>query len=380
MFGSGKIRELEAQLSSMRSKLDSAEKEKKDALQQLTGAKSRIQELEQQLAESEGTELKAQARKTIVEYEGLKDLYMKKNREIDESRESVEESFAREAATKRHDLEEEIRTNREDNQTMVSETVKTFAGSYQYYLDQIRVLMDALSQAARETGDSLFAGDPLNIREVFGSRIREHLQNDTDALKQNAGDLLLIGAEEAKEAVGEVPAEEAAAEVAEAAEEIAPEAAEEAAETTEEIAGAAEEAAEAAEDAAEEVAEEATEEIAGAAEEAAEAAEDAVEEIAADATEEIAGAAEEAAEAVEEAAEEAVEAAEDAAEEAAEEIPEAIGEKAEEAAETVGDAQEAFAEAAEEIAEAAEEIAEDGQEAVLETAETVAEALRGEEE
>ena len=46
MFGSGKIRELEAQLSSLRSKLDSAEKEKKDALQQLTGAKSRIQELE----------------------------------------------------------------------------------------------------------------------------------------------------------------------------------------------------------------------------------------------------------------------------------------------------------------------------------------------
>ena len=158
MFGSGKIKELEARLSSMRNKLDSVEKEKKDALQQLTDAKGRIQDLERQLAESEGTELKNQARKTIVEYEGLKDLYMQKNRELDESRESVEEGFAREAATKRHDLEEEIRTNREDNQTMVTETVKTFAGSYQYYLDQIRVLMDALSQAAKETGDSLFEG------------------------------------------------------------------------------------------------------------------------------------------------------------------------------------------------------------------------------
>ena len=338
MFGSGRIKELEAQLSSMRNKLDSVEKEKKDALQQLTNAKGRIQELEQQLAESEGTELKNQARKTIVEYEGLKELYMQKNRELDESRESVEESFAKEAATKRHDLEEEIRTNREDNQTMVSETVKTFAGSYQYYLDQIRVLMDALSQAAKETGDSLFAGDQPNIKEVFGSRIREHLQNDTDALRQNAGDILLIGAEEAKEAVAE-----AAEEIAEAAEAVKPEAAEEIAEAVEEIAEPAEEIAETAEEAIPEVAEEISE-------------------------------------AVEETAEEAVETTLDEAEDIAEDIQEAAEEKVQEAAEAVENAEEAIKDAVEEAAEAVEDISEDAQEAAEKTVASVAEALSGEEE
>ena len=360
MFGSGKIRELEAQLSSMRNKLDSAEKEKQDALQQLTNAKGRIQELEQQLAESEGTELKNQARKTIVEYEGLKELYVQKNREIDETRESVEESFAREAATKRNDLEEEIRTNREDNQTLVKETVKTFAGSYQYYLDQIRVLMDALSQAAKETGDSLFAGDQPNIKEVFGARIREHLQNDTDVLRQNAGDILLIGAEEAKEAVAE--AEEAAEEIAEAAEEAIPEA-------VEEIAEAAEEAIP---EAAEEIAEAAEEAIPEAAEEIAEAAEEVIPE----AVEGISETAEEAAETVTDEAEDIAEGFREAAEGTAEEAAEAV----EEIQETIGNAAEEAAEAVEatlaDAAETAEEIAEDAQEA----AEKTAEALFGEEE
>ena len=302
MFGSGKIKELEARLSSMRNKLDSVEKEKKEALQQLTDAKGRIQELERQLAESEGTELKNQARKTIVEYEGLKDLYMQKNRELDESRESVEEGFAREAASKRHDLEEEIRTNREDNQTMVTETVKTFAGSYQYYLDQIRVLMDALSQAAKETGDSLFAGDQPNIKEVFGSRIREHLQNDTDALRQNAGDILLIGAEEAKAAVAET-----AEEIAKAVEETE-ESDEEITDKVEETEGAVKEIAEAVEETAE-IAEEAADEIQDAAEEKAE---------------EAAAAAGNVQEAVEDVAEEATETAEEIAEDAREAAEEAI--------------------------------------------------------
>lgn len=328
MFGSGKIKELEARLSSMRNKLDSVEKEKKDALQQLTDAKGRIQDLERQLAESEGTELKNQARKTIVEYEGLKDLYMQKNRELDESRESVEEGFAREAASKRHDLEEEIRTNREDNQTMVTETVKTFAGSYQYYLDQIRVLMDALSQAAKETGDSLFAGDQPNIKEVFGSRIREHLQNDTDALRQNAGDILLIGAEEAKAAV---------------------------AETAEEIAGTVEEAVVPAE------------EIAKAVEETKESDEEI-----ADKVEETEGSVKEIAEAVEETAE--------IAEEAADEIQDAAEEKAEEAAAAAGNVQEAVEDVAEEATETAEEIAEDAREAAEEAIETMAKAPCSEEE
>ena len=293
MFGSGKLRELEAQLSSVKNKLESAVKEKTDLLQQLKDAKDRIQDLEKQLAESEGTELKEQAKKTIVEYEGLKELYVQKNKELDESRERVEEGFAREAAAKRHDLSEEIRVSREDNQAMVSEAVQTFAGSYQYYLDQVRVLMDALSQAAQETGGALFAGENQNIKERFGARILEHLQNDTDALKQNTEDLLLIGAEEEKEA----------AEGLEAAEE-------EAAETAQEAGGAAETEA--------------------AAEEAADACEEAVETV----TEAVEAAAEEAADACEEAVETAADTVE-AAEEAAEEIPEEAAQLIEKAADTL---------------------------------------------
>ncbi len=274
MFGNGKLKALESQLVSAKEKLESAIKEKTDLGQQLKQAQERIASLEKQLAESEGAELQKKAKDTIVEYEGLKELYIQKNKEIDANRESVEEGFAREAATKRHNLEEEIQTSRADNQNLVKETVQTFAGSYQYYMNQIQALMDAMTKAAKETGDSLFAGGPENIKEQFGARILEHLHNDSDALKEEGtGDILLIGQKEPKT---EETAEEAVEEPAEAAgcavEETAGKAAEEPAEAA---ACAAEEAAEAAACAAEECAEAATEE---ASEAAAEEAEDAVKE------------------------------------------------------------------------------------------------------
>ena len=247
MFGSGKIRELEGQLSGIQHKLENVEKEKMELQQQLKAATERVQDLEKKLSEIEGTELQEKARQTIVEYEGLKALYSKKNRELDESRESVEESFAREAANKRHDLSEEIRINREDNQNRVAETVKTFAGSYQYYLDQIRVLMDALSQAAKETGETLFAGDPGDIRERFGSSILGRLRSDADALKQENGDVLLIGADEPSQEPEDVPAaceEACVAEISEEAAETAGEIAEESSETVEKMIEEAEKTAE----------------------------------------------------------------------------------------------------------------------------------------
>ncbi|MBQ3705121.1 MAG: hypothetical protein II888_01585 [Clostridia bacterium] len=225
MFGSGKLKEMEAQLTAFKGKLESAVKEKLELTEQLKKASEKAKELEQQLAasraeaeekiaelrrqleESEGEALKEQARQTIVEYEGLKELYVQKNQEIDSVRESTEEGFAREAATKRHELEEEIATNRADNEVLVSQTVHTFAGSYQYYLDQVRGLMDALSRAAQETGASLFDGDMGNIKERFGAKILEHLQENTDTLRQDSGDLFLIGKEE--ECEKETPEEEA---------------------------------------------------------------------------------------------------------------------------------------------------------------------------
>ena len=330
MFGSGKLKELETQLTAFKGKLEAAVKEKTDLAEQLQKTKEKVQSLEKQLAESEaaakekieelsrqleeseGAALQEQARKTIVEYEGLKELYTRKNQEIDSIRESTEEGFAREAATKRHDLEEEIATNRADNEALVSETVQTFAGSYQYYLDQVRGLMDALSQAAQETGASLFRGDTANIKERFGAKILEHLQESANTLKQDSGDLLLIGAEEA-EAAPEAP-------------------------------------------------EEAVEEAEAAAEEAAEAVGEAVE----DAAEEMEKAAEETVEAAEEAVGEAAEAVEEVAEETVEAAKEAVGEAAEDIAAETAEAIEGIETAAEETAQEAAATLEDVVEGVKE--------------
>ena len=274
MFGSGKLKEMEIQLTTFKEKLESALKEKTDLVEQLRKTKEKVQSLEKQLAdseagakekidelsrkleESEDAALQEKARQTIVEYEGLKELYIRKNQEIDSVRERTEEGFAREAAAKRHDLEEEIKTNRADNEAMVSETVQTFAGSYQYYLDQVRSLMDALSQAARETGEALFQGDTANIKERFGTKILEHLQESANTLKQDSGDLLLIGAEEAEAAAAAEEPTEAAEEIAEEPTETVEEAAEEITEELKETAEeAAEEPAETAAEAAEEIAE-----------------------------------------------------------------------------------------------------------------------------
>ena len=203
MFGKKTIAALEGELSRTKEKLENALKEKADLDLQLNQTRQKISEMEKKIEECELTELKDKAKQTIVEYEGLKKHYIQKTRELEDTRAEVEESFAKEAAVKRHDLAEEIRTSRENNQNMISETIRTFSGSYMYYLDQIRVLMDALSRAAKETGETLFDGEGANVKGRFGDRIAEHLQNDADTLEQNSGDLLLIGTEETSEAEAE---------------------------------------------------------------------------------------------------------------------------------------------------------------------------------
>ena len=276
MFGKERIRELETRLGEFRSKLDNAEKESKglqekvkdaaakireqeqkiadsvreleaaaaeklELKEKLEAAAAKIDDLEKRVADNELENLKAQSRQKIVEFEGLKGLYNDKIREFEDSKTAAEEEFAKEAANKRNDLAEEIRENRENNEKLVSETISTFAGSYSYYLNQIRTLMDALSNAAKETGEKLFEGDTGNIRERFGSAIVEHLRSDTEGLKQNSGDVLLIGTEEAADCCSE------AAEAAGEAADCCCEAAETAGEAAECCCEAAETAGEAAE-------------------------------------------------------------------------------------------------------------------------------------
>ena len=184
--------ELESQLKSARERITELEKE-------LAAAQEKLGELEKKLQDTDLEDLKEKAKKSAAEFEGLKDLYTGKIREFDSSREIREEEFARESAVKRHDLEEEIRTGREANQEQVSNTVRVFAGSYLYYMDQIRMMMDALSQAAAETGSTLFSGEPGDIKERFGASIAGRLRKDVGELEQGTGDRLLIGAVEEAE-------------------------------------------------------------------------------------------------------------------------------------------------------------------------------------
>ncbi len=185
--------ELEKQLKSAKERIQELERD-------LTDAKGKIGELETKLNDTDLEELKKKAKQSAAEYDALKKLYTGKIKVFDSTRESKEEEFARESAVKRHNLEEEIRTGREENQEQVSNTVKVFAGSYLYYMDQIRMMMDALSQAAAETGKTLFADEGGDIKERFGASIAEHLRNDVGALEQGTGDRVLIGAvDESKE-------------------------------------------------------------------------------------------------------------------------------------------------------------------------------------
>lgn len=245
MFNKAKVAELESKLHSGKKELEKVLKEKTDLEARLKSAKEKIGGLESSLEDAKGkiselTEkmkdldleaLKEKAKQSAVEFEGLKELYSGKIREFDKSRENQEEEFAKESALKRSSLEDEIRVSREENQAKVSNTVQAFTGSYLYYMDQIRLLMEALNHAATETGKTLFDGSLDEVKERFGASIAGHLRNDVGALAQDTGDRLLIGAaeqDEPKEAAipaeapAEAPAEEIPAEEAPAEEKAEP--------------------------------------------------------------------------------------------------------------------------------------------------------------
>ena len=285
MFGSRKIQELEYKLREVTDNLDKITKERNDLTQRLSEADAKIADLEAKVAESELEHLKEDARATQAQFEGLKELYTRKVKEFDDSIEQREEDFAQEDALKRHNLENEIRDNRQANQEYVAGTVKRFSESYNYYLNQIKLLMDALGDIAKHTGEALFTGEysDRDLMTSMGEEIVARLKTDTDSLRTDDSGLVLIGTpEEAqKEDAPEAPDDEvileadadtfsfggeAAAytdEVTEEAADLAEEAAEDIADFT---AAPAEEISDLAEDAAEKVAdfaEEAKEEASG---------------------------------------------------------------------------------------------------------------------
>lgn len=213
MFGSKKIQELESQLNSVKEELSQVTAQRDELTRQLEDAQRKISEMDAQLNDFDLAREREEARASKAEYEGLKELYTRKNKEFDDAKEGEEQSFAREQALKRHNLENEIRDNRQANQDFVSETVRTFGESYNYYLNQIKVLMDALGDVATRTGETLFAAGNEDLKARFGDRMRDTLKSGVGALETGNGDYIVISAEDKEEAVEvEEPDEEPAQE------------------------------------------------------------------------------------------------------------------------------------------------------------------------
>jgi len=220
MFGSKKIQELEDRVRELTESLSRQQSENATLTQQLDTANSRVREMEAKLNDFDLERAKEEAKASRAEFEGLKDLYTRKNREFDEYKEEEEQRFARDQALQRHNLENEIRDNRQANQDYVTSTVKTFGESYNYYLGQIKVLLDALGNVATRTGETLFAGGNADLRASFGHQMRDLLKSGVDAFADDEEELVVEAEdvpEVAEEAVEAVP--ETAETVGDAAEE-----------------------------------------------------------------------------------------------------------------------------------------------------------------
>lgn len=183
MFGKKQIQELQAQVQDLQERLSAAQSENDGLRRQLEAANQSVAELEARLQDFDLEKAREEAKALRAEYEGLRDLYRQKNQEFDDAREEKEQSFARDQAIQRHNLENEIRDNRQANQDYVSKSVRTFGETYNHYLKQIKLLMDALSTVAAQTGETLFSGENDDLRDRFDSQMRGSLNADAGALE-----------------------------------------------------------------------------------------------------------------------------------------------------------------------------------------------------
>ncbi len=199
MFGSKKIAELETRVSELNRKLDLSGQEKAKLTEELASARGKIAGLEKELNNLDIEQAKKELESSKAEYEGLKELYTKKIAEFDASHEEKEQEFARQAAVERLNLDNEIKEKRRANEEYISGSVKSFSDSYNYYLNQIRLLMDALGNVASKTGNELFSGAEGDLKARLGSEIAGALKAELDPLKTDSGDLLLISSAEGAE-------------------------------------------------------------------------------------------------------------------------------------------------------------------------------------
>ena len=107
-------------------------------------------------------------------------MYAKKIQEFDETLDEKEELFAKEDAVQRYNLEKEIQDDRQANRDYVSNTVKEFSESFNYYLNQIRMLMDALGDVAARTGTTLFQERDQKLLTSIGEAMVEKIHDEDE--------------------------------------------------------------------------------------------------------------------------------------------------------------------------------------------------------
>ena len=168
----------ESKNSELQEKLSAATANNEDLEQKLGTAYQNISELEAKLCDTDFEALKEQERVTLVELEGLRDLYTKKIQDFDNSIEERQEAIEKENSIQRYNLEKEIQEDRQANQEYVSNTVKEFGESFNYYLDQVKVLMNALSHVATKTGENLFKEKEKKLKTILGEAVAEEISGE----------------------------------------------------------------------------------------------------------------------------------------------------------------------------------------------------------
>lgn len=208
------LQALEAQVAELQGKLDACAQENvrltqenEKLTQELEAARERAATLEALPEDGLLKCLRDEALVSKAEYEALKELYTRKSQELNAAMEEKEQKFAREMARQRAKLEIELRDNRQASQEYVTDSVKTFSDSYNYYLNQVKLLMDTLSDVATQTGEDLFTGENDDLKTRIGHQIREQLDSDADAMK-NDGDLVLFGSAKEEEEANDETAPE----------------------------------------------------------------------------------------------------------------------------------------------------------------------------
>ena len=203
MRGKSKTQMLESRIQELNDRLEQVTREKEQVVrekngleQQLAVFREKVSGLEAQLSDRDLEQLKEEVRTKRAEYEGLKELYSRKILEFEESREEKEQEFAKEEAISRYNLENEIRDNRQANQEYVAGTVKNFSDSFNYYLNQIKLLMDALGDVASQTGETLFLQGNEDLKAKIGQEMADKLRNETGDLRDGDGLVLIAGSEE----------------------------------------------------------------------------------------------------------------------------------------------------------------------------------------